>query len=77
MDLNILLLIRNNKMKSAVLKEIQEHLDMHRYPTFSKTYQENPHVHVGWSHFGIQMLKALLALFLVNTWVLSGSDQEF
>lgn len=49
---------------------------MYRYPTSSKTYQENPHVHVGRSHFGVQMLKALLALFLVNTWVLLGSDQE-
>lgn len=67
---------RNNKMKSAVLKEVQEPIEMYRYPTSSKTYQENPHVHVGRSHFGVQMLKALLALFLVNTWVLLGSDQE-
>ena len=77
LDLNILLLIRNNKMKSAVLKEVQEPIEMYRYPTFSKTYQENPHVHVGLSHFGVWMLKALLTLFLVNTWVLLGSDQEY
>lgn len=36
MDLNILLLIRNNKMKSAVLKEVQEPMEMYRYPTFFK-----------------------------------------
>lgn len=76
LDLNILLLIRNNKMKSAVLKEVQEPMEMYRYPTFKKLTRK---IHMSIRIVPLWSLNAegMLTLFLVNTWVLLGVRSEY